>query len=293
MIRAGMRVPFRATHLPGFDSETFVWCRVLSCSVTPIAAGERYRLTLELTPLEPEAEGQFAALLQANYGSDFSPAKSFETTGDNPIAGWYPEPTAGSFSFAESSAPYYTIVVEEDMTVRIEAAIWAAAVAGPTRTMSVRVNGYIVGSSSYAPGGGYWNNWFQVDIPTIDVFAGDEITMDCYGGDGWGGFTVNTTYLRVGRGTHVVELRLGHLGWSLMGIKVTNVSTVGQPLAGGSTLSGDYPGPGDEVDVTTGLPLDNLLDVDAAAPDDRRRPDVGRRHGDVDRGAGRRRARAR
>jgi hypothetical protein len=51
MLRAGMRVPFRATHLPGYNTaDTFYWCRVLSCSITPIAAGERYRLTLELAP---------------------------------------------------------------------------------------------------------------------------------------------------------------------------------------------------------------------------------------------------
>ena len=49
MLRAGMRLPFRATHLPGFDAK-FYWCRVLSCSITPVAAGERYRLTLELAP---------------------------------------------------------------------------------------------------------------------------------------------------------------------------------------------------------------------------------------------------
>lgn len=49
MLRAGMRVQFRATHLPAF--EDFRWCRVLSCAVTPVAAGDRYRLKLELVPV--------------------------------------------------------------------------------------------------------------------------------------------------------------------------------------------------------------------------------------------------
>lgn len=57
MIRAGMRVKFRATHLPGY-SGTPTWCRVLSCSVSPVAAGERYRLTLEVSPMA-ESHVQF------------------------------------------------------------------------------------------------------------------------------------------------------------------------------------------------------------------------------------------
>jgi hypothetical protein len=48
-LRAGMRVPFKATHLPGYETDS-AWCRVLSVSITPVAAGERYRLTLELAP---------------------------------------------------------------------------------------------------------------------------------------------------------------------------------------------------------------------------------------------------
>lgn len=51
-----------------------------------------------------------------------------------------------------------------------------------------------------------------------------------------------------------------------MGIKVTRIATAGQALAGGSTLDATYSGT--DVDVTTGLPLDGLLDVNVPAPDD-------------------------
>jgi hypothetical protein len=50
------------------------------------------------------------------------------------------------------------------------------------------------------------------------------------------------------------------------GIKVTRIATTGQELAGGRSLDAVYMG--DDVDATTGLPLDGLIDVDAPAPDD-------------------------
>jgi hypothetical protein len=48
LIRTGMRIRFRATHLPGYSAE-FQWCRVLSCTPRPIAAGSKYELALELS----------------------------------------------------------------------------------------------------------------------------------------------------------------------------------------------------------------------------------------------------
>jgi hypothetical protein len=50
------------------------------------------------------------------------------------------------------------------------------------------------------------------------------------------------------------------------GIKVTRIATAGQELAGGYALDATYAG--DDADITTGLPLDGLLDVNAPAPDD-------------------------
>lgn len=51
-----------------------------------------------------------------------------------------------------------------------------------------------------------------------------------------------------------------------MGVKVTRIATAGQELAGGGTLDATYSGT--DVDVTTGLPLDGLLDVNAPTPAD-------------------------
>ena len=65
MIRAGMRIPVRATHLPGYEGWT--WLRILSCVVSPVASGERYRLSLEMVPTDVAwtppivpGEGEFA-----------------------------------------------------------------------------------------------------------------------------------------------------------------------------------------------------------------------------------------
>lgn len=49
MLRAGMRVPFRATHVDEFVD--FQWCRVLSCTISPLQGGEAYRLRLTLAPV--------------------------------------------------------------------------------------------------------------------------------------------------------------------------------------------------------------------------------------------------
>ena len=55
MLRAGMRVQFRATHLEGYSS--WNWLRVLSVSIKPIGIGDQYDLALELqgpgTPADP------------------------------------------------------------------------------------------------------------------------------------------------------------------------------------------------------------------------------------------------
>lgn len=52
----------------------------------------------------------------------------------------------------------------------------------------------------------------------------------------------------------------------MSGLKVTRIATSGQELAGGYALDATYAGT--DVDVTTGLPIDGLLDVNAPAPDD-------------------------
>lgn len=63
-----------------------------------------------------------------------------------------------------------------------------------------------------------------------------------------------------------MAVRLLAVGAGMSGIKVTRIATVGQELGGGYALDATYAG--DDADITTGLPLDGLLDVDAPAPDD-------------------------
>jgi hypothetical protein len=46
-LRVGMRVPFRALHLPGY-SDAYKWTRVLNCQPQPVGDGSRYDVGLEL-----------------------------------------------------------------------------------------------------------------------------------------------------------------------------------------------------------------------------------------------------
>jgi hypothetical protein len=61
MLRAGMRVRFKATHLPGYTD--WRWMRVLSVSIQPVGVGDQYDLGLELqgpgvaAPVAPAALG--------------------------------------------------------------------------------------------------------------------------------------------------------------------------------------------------------------------------------------------
>lgn len=105
MLRAGRRVAFKATHLPGY-STGFTYLRILSCTIRPAAAGTKYRMTLEMgtTNMEASFSGACAAigvsLTEAGtYGGNGSattqaPGNLFYVKAGSP-APWPTVPTTG------------------------------------------------------------------------------------------------------------------------------------------------------------------------------------------------------
>jgi hypothetical protein len=214
MIRAGMRVLFKATHLEGYGDQ-FYACRVLECMVSPVAAGTRYRLSLVLQgPGTASGSGPY---LGAAFGGllDFSdyfvtPANEFQHTGDGPLdAGWHLEPTVGAIT---PSVATQTITIDSTMAVRIEFNINSNfAVSGPTSAsvdIVSSVNGVIATATATWTGGlSAWGPDFYIDVPEYAASAGEELTFALHPpstliGGGFIGRLANWHWFRVGRGTH-------------------------------------------------------------------------------------------
>jgi hypothetical protein len=215
-IRTGMRIRFKGTHLPDYSAE-FQWSRVLNCTPKPVAAGSRYELGLELSKSTGDAPGPwtgsaFAALLVAtNDAGDID----FTNTGDSPPDGWYGEPTVGPMT--ASVTGHGSITIGAPMTVRIQAAAAFTGVqagAGAVGTMTVRVNGSVIDTQSAISTGGGMTNYGAMlgsDLHDIALEAGDVVDVEGSLSGNWAGFqqwrppvgSVNTTFLRVGRGTQV------------------------------------------------------------------------------------------
>lgn len=119
MIRAGMLLPLKQVHLPGY--EDFVDCRVVMCAPQPINQGTEYLVNLELVaPIGlHEGEGndggeddEVYAVLYAGEGP-FDSAIWYGSTGDAPGAGWGASSTGhvgstatvGPFTFASGGTP--------------------------------------------------------------------------------------------------------------------------------------------------------------------------------------------
>jgi hypothetical protein len=224
MIRAGMRLPFKATHLP--DYEEFTWTRVLACTIESVQGGSYYDLGLELctdgvgadAPPAPPYDGEAVAALIGWY-SEPDPGvatMSFLYTGDNAGGGYAGLPTIGPLTPVEGTAPAFGITADAAMTVRISAEVWVIGVASAYEeaTLEVRVNGAVVGSQTLTD---IWDGvgidsvtrQLLVDVNDVTLAAGDVVTMTTdFANDGFQGSfgdhnTVkNSSMLIVGRGTH-------------------------------------------------------------------------------------------
>lgn len=186
-IRAGMLLPCKATHLPGYDD--FVDCRVLSCVVTPIAAGERYRLSLELAPLEVTTTNPVYGVFYLGHGPyDGSGQAYFETNGDAPGPGFEVRPTSAYLtklsvgSPPRPNTPWYGWELAGDGTVDLR---WSATTVGVlidnisfTVTAQILVNGAAVASWTETVSGflqGYASG-FTISATDVPVVTGDIIT---------------------------------------------------------------------------------------------------------------------
>ena len=191
-IRAGMMVPFKATHLSGYTD--FVNCRVLACTVTPLAAGERYRLSLELAPPKGSGStgpiGALDAVLYVGHGpyTGGSAPIYFPTSGDNPGPGFLARPTSAFLTKLidatppKADYPLYGWELAGDGTVDIR---FRASTRGVliddisfTVTWSILVNGVAVATETEVVAGflEFYAGFGIVEATGVAVSTGDIIT---------------------------------------------------------------------------------------------------------------------
>jgi hypothetical protein len=189
-IKAGMRLQFRASHLPGY--EDFVWLRVLKCSTAQVSE-QFYLKTLELSSNDIPAQpipNTFPAsgiLYQpANGGGGgIHPAVRFGSSGDAPAAGYPTVPLQGSLEYVTDTlygGGLYTFkgfraLGSGTLTVTFRASDIAGVVGTVTCTPAILLNGAIVASSPHtttdaaAPGFpyGHSNSWdFSTDVSVVN-----------------------------------------------------------------------------------------------------------------------------
>jgi hypothetical protein len=214
-IRTGMRIRFKGTHLPDYSAE-FQWTRVLNCTPKPVAAGSRYELGLELSKSTGNAPGPwtgdlFAAML--HVGGDGTGTITWNVDGDHPEGGWFAELTRG---------PITPLTVSRDCVVRIESRVHFGGVAqvAPRSYASYEVlvtretADLVIGGDGLSYPGDEaleaWSDWLAVDVHDVQLYAGDVVWARGFLSN-WAGFQaftnvgVNETYLRVGRGTIVMN----------------------------------------------------------------------------------------
>ena len=188
-IKAGMRIQFKASHLPGY--EDFVWLRVLKCSTAQVSE-QFYLKTLELSsndiPAEPIPNTFPASAIlyhPKNFGGGgIMPDIRWEGTGDAPPAGCVGIPLQGSLEYVTdgvggAGAPYRGLKAlgSGSLTITFKADDIAAVVNSVTCTASIVVNGAAVATDIHTTNGGAFpyghsNSWdFQttVSVSTNDI----------------------------------------------------------------------------------------------------------------------------
>lgn len=203
MLRAGMRVPVKATHLPALSSQ-FYWLRVLSCMIEPVANGERYRLALELGPTGDAAGSgppeQYTGVGGVVWGPK-DPAGDtthveFWGTGDNPPLGYAYRPlddTNFEYLVSEHDGDFFegfTVLATGPIVIDLHAKMSCASVWDEgtyTATLQILKNGAVVGSASTSRtfgGLGYWNPSLDAVATGVSVSAGDVLTTRWVMSDG-------------------------------------------------------------------------------------------------------------
>ena len=198
-IRAGMRVQFKASHLPEY-SEDFVWLRVYRRGVAQISE-THYLLTLELgsnsIPAQPAANTfPASAILYLPRGdggtagaSPIEPEVRFGGTGDDPPTGFPTIPLVGSLEYVTDGVggvdyPYKGVraLGSGTLTVTFKSDDLAGVVGTVNCVPKICVNGTAVSTAPHstddhlAPGFPYTHSqtWdFSVDV---SVSSGDVIS---------------------------------------------------------------------------------------------------------------------
>ena len=193
-LREGMRVPFKATHLPGY--EDFVWLRVVSRTVKQDSE-EYYWVTLELSADDPQSAAPvggtaFAVLYQPlnehtgayNRSADVA----FSSTGDAPAAGYPTAPKVGPISYNTSGAykTGFTVTGTGTLTVYAKATGAEVYAAGArTARIDIKKNGVSVANdivNTTLSSGTYWSWTCEATASGIAVAPGDVLVVE-YTGD--------------------------------------------------------------------------------------------------------------
>jgi hypothetical protein len=193
-LREGMRVPFKATHLPGYDD--FVWLRVLARTVKQ-ESEEFYWVTVELSsddpqPVAPTGESGFAVLyspVNTHTGAfNRSDDVVWGSTGDAPSGGYPTVPKFGLLDYITSGGEHSGILVGGTGTVDVYAKVNGGEVmaAGPvTARIDINKNGSTVASASKSAtlsSGSYWSWTITASGSGIAVAPGDVLSVH-YSGD--------------------------------------------------------------------------------------------------------------
>lgn len=194
LVRAGMRMQVKFTHLPGY--ETYQWMRIVACSPVPTSdIGTVYDVALELVSAVPVVEPTTTqmALLFSDTGcttQDYPRTVMYDFLGDDPPPGWTPYATSGpvealTCSNYEDDPGYYAIQVNGDGTVSIEhwGAYLGVSAFGDSITVSIRKNGTPIGTPYYwedeEAGWGHGNG-DEFEILVEDVVVEDGDYFDTY-----------------------------------------------------------------------------------------------------------------
>lgn len=209
-LRAGMRVQFRASHLPGFEAEdTWTWCRILSASVTPVAAGDRYSVAMELVPISPAVASTVVAVLWYPKGN-LAQHLRWEGTGANPPAGYtYYAPSAMITYNADPDFPddFYSMTVNgtgyADITMAASSiSVWGGVTVTITFSIVSSVKGVIASDTKVRTFDGldYWSQGFSAAALGVLLEAGEVI---------WGEYTCD-------QGSPTVPAGTGNIAYGLM-----------------------------------------------------------------------------
>jgi hypothetical protein len=216
-LRAGQRVQFRFTHLPGYDSSAYQYARCVRRTVKQLS-DDFYELRAELIPTPQGSATETSALLMrpnsTNDAADPDHAAqefqiNWDNDGDNPKAGDTGSPLVGLIAYQGALAERTGLTILGDGLADVSLAFSVSIVGSGTHTFTaqIRVNGATIASSvrTSSPGGLFVHaeEWIAGTALTATYVArsGDVVT-------GWVASTIGavgshvTLPTGVGNGSH-------------------------------------------------------------------------------------------